>query len=403
MTKQYLSIKSTLAQVIINQNLKTNLIGNLDDLNTTGDSDLVQAINEVLTNINNADSDITALTSQVLALPDSAQVLLIMDSSIQEIANNDSDIAALRVDVDSNSSDISFLQGDYRDSDQIVNLISIHGLDSSNFVSLVGNETIAGSKTFSSNLLVENSDPIIDAGAGLVTTGTPEVRLGNARSGSGAAQISLITDDTVYTDYGLRIVRAGGANATTQFIHRGTGLLSIEAEDSADIEFKNGSVTALYLDNTNKRVGINRNNPNVSLEVDGTDGIRLPRGDSGDRPSTEGTVRYNTVTNRGELFNGVDWASFAANMKITDVSGSKSKNVWYTNNTGRNMIVFFRTTSSLNATALIGLDSAPTTFNGPAVGNNLLTVSQVIGFVPPGSTWQASGVGSIDQLYEILI
>ena len=47
--------------------------------------------------------------------------------------------------------------------------------------------------------------------------------------------------DTTYTDYGLRLLRgATGANTISQLVHRGTGVLEINAQDGGEIQFKLG-------------------------------------------------------------------------------------------------------------------------------------------------------------------
>jgi len=68
-----------------------------------------------------------------------------------------------------------------------------------------------------------------------VNTDTAFLQMGYGRTGSGYAYIDLIGDAT-YTSYGLRIIRGnGGANATTNITHRGTGSFVIEANENAPI------------------------------------------------------------------------------------------------------------------------------------------------------------------------
>ena len=55
--------------------------------------------------------------------------------------------------------------------------------------------------------------------------------------GNNNAYLDFIGDAT-YTDYGLRVLRNdGGANATSDFRHRGTGSIRIVAEDAGSIQF----------------------------------------------------------------------------------------------------------------------------------------------------------------------
>jgi hypothetical protein len=56
-------------------------------------------------------------------------------------------------------------------------------------------------------------------------------------SGNRYAYINFHGDDT-YTDFGLRLIRyADGANASSQLIHRGTGLFEFVAQEASPINF----------------------------------------------------------------------------------------------------------------------------------------------------------------------
>ena len=47
-----------------------------------------------------------------------------------------------------------------------------------------------------------------------------------------------LTGDATYTDFGTRLIRNAGANAATELVHRGTGILALVAQDAGRIEFK---------------------------------------------------------------------------------------------------------------------------------------------------------------------
>jgi hypothetical protein len=69
------------------------------------------------------------------------------------------------------------------------------------------------------------------------TTETRNIELGTGRTGNGNTYIDF-TGDATYTDYGLRIIRgAGGANTSSQIAHRGTGPLTLTAQDAGSIDF----------------------------------------------------------------------------------------------------------------------------------------------------------------------
>jgi hypothetical protein len=78
------------------------------------------------------------------------------------------------------------------------------------------------------------------------STGDVKAELGSGRTGSGLSYVDLI-GDTTYTDYGLRIVRNGGANANSAIVHRGTGELQISANDAGAIEFNTNGSQRLYI------------------------------------------------------------------------------------------------------------------------------------------------------------
>jgi hypothetical protein len=66
-------------------------------------------------------------------------------------------------------------------------------------------------------------------------------RAGLGRSATGTSNLDLI-GDTTYTDYGLRIIRGPNANAVSNIQHRGTGALTLTAEDAGSIVLNtNGS------------------------------------------------------------------------------------------------------------------------------------------------------------------
>jgi hypothetical protein len=70
------------------------------------------------------------------------------------------------------------------------------------------------------------------------STDTTSIDLGLGRSGNGYAFVDLIGDAT-YTDYGLRLIRNnGGANTTSSLRHRGTGTLTLECAEAADMSFE---------------------------------------------------------------------------------------------------------------------------------------------------------------------
>lgn len=110
--------------------------------------------------------------------------------------------------------------------------------------------------TFTGTLTV---DGIINLSAS--TTETRGINVGNGRSGSGLSYVDLVGDST-YTDYGLRAVRNGGANSSSQLIHRGTGNFELTANESAPIIFRTSNASRLTVASDGN---INVNSTSVGL------------------------------------------------------------------------------------------------------------------------------------------
>ena len=111
------------------------------------------------------------------------------------------------------------------------------------------------SGTFSDNISI-NAD----------TTETRGVNVGFGRTGDGVSFVDLI-GDTTYSDYGTRYIRGSGANGTTQIIHRGTGTLSLLADEAAPIALLTDSVERMRVTPTGN-VGIGTALPSSRLQID---------------------------------------------------------------------------------------------------------------------------------------
>ena len=74
-----------------------------------------------------------------------------------------------------------------------------------------------------------------------------------------------------------------------------------------------GKVGLNTVHNINGFVGIGTDNPEVSLDVDTTDAVGLPRGTTAQRPdpAEPGYVRWNTETNNLEVYNGCTWEDYS--------------------------------------------------------------------------------------------
>ncbi len=143
-------------------------------------------------------------------------------------------------------------------------------------------------------------------------TGATYLKVGTSTTGDHYSYIDFIGDST-YTSYGLRLIRNNsGANTNSDLVHRGTGILRINAADAGSIGLMTSGSTRLYVTAAGN-VGIKTTTPTVSLEVNATDAIKIPVGTSANRPTAAvGQIRYNTDLSQFEGYNGSAWVALGA-------------------------------------------------------------------------------------------
>jgi hypothetical protein len=97
-------------------------------------------------------------------------------------------------------------------------------------------------------------------------TSTVELSIGEGATGDRIALLDFV-GDTTYSDYGLRLIRAAGANGTSQFVHRGTGDFAFITNEGSPLIFYTNNSERLRIDSSG-RVGIGTTSPSFDLTLD---------------------------------------------------------------------------------------------------------------------------------------
>ena len=98
------------------------------------------------------------------------------------------------------------------------------------------------------------------------------------------------------------------------------------ARSGTDLAFE---TNLLALDVTNSRVGIGTASPATTLHINATDALRLPAGNTGQRPGSaaNGDIRYNSTEATIEGYAGGAWANLASGTQIKDADEDTTINV----------------------------------------------------------------------------
>ena len=126
------------------------------------------------------------------------------------------------------------------------------------------------------------TSPTINVGSTALSTGSAVIKVGNARTGDGASSIDLI-GDTTNSSYGLRLIRAGGVNGSSDILHVGTGVFRITATSEIELNATtidiNGTVDISGITTINNNLiatgtatisGVSQFNSAVNIGIDGT-------------------------------------------------------------------------------------------------------------------------------------
>lgn len=130
---------------------------------------------------------------------------------------------------------------------------------------------------------IQNQTSTAQSGAGFYTAGSgrtngtmtaggstvissDNIQINDLGSGNRYAYLDLEGDGT-YTDYGLRLIRHnGGANTTSQLLHRGTGDLNFQTQEASAMTFSTSSSERMRITSVGN-VGIGLTNPGAKLTV----------------------------------------------------------------------------------------------------------------------------------------
>jgi hypothetical protein len=124
-------------------------------------------------------------------------------------------------------------------------------------------------------------------GVGLNGTASTAIEVGESATGDHSAYIDL-TGDSTYTDYGLRLLRNGGANASSELTNRGTGTLTIKTYEAGPIAFSTTNAERMRISATGY-VGIGTTSPTNAIDINLAQGIRIAAG----TPTSTTNALYN--------------------------------------------------------------------------------------------------------------
>jgi len=173
------------------------------------------------------------------------------------------------------------------------------------------------------------------------------LEIGSNRQANGYAYIDLI-GDTTYTDYGARFIRNNsGANTSTEIKHRGTGVLSLNAQDAGSVRFYTNNTERVRIDSsgnmslgnisTSEKLHIKdaSNNINLRIETDKTDGMAQVQ-------YLNDAKQYNVGLNNVDAWGVYDATASATrltidssgNLGIGNTSPSRPLQIGFTTNNG---------------------------------------------------------------------
>ena len=158
------------------------------------------------------------------------------------------------------------------------------------------------------------------------------------------------------------------------------------ARSGTDLAFE---TTLLVLDVTNSRVGVGTASPATSLHISATDALRLPSGNTAQRPGSpaNGDIRYNSTEATIEGYAGSAWANLASGTQLKDadedtkidVETSADSDEIHLSTGGDQTAIFRSATTDLGVTRL---SNTASTFTGQVTNGDISLTQRLRHWLP---------------------
>jgi len=167
------------------------------------------------------------------------------------------------------------------------------------------------------------------------------------------------------------------------------------ARSGTDLTFE---TNLLALDVSNSRVGIGTASPATTLHVSATDALRLPGGNTGQRPGSpaNGDIRYNSTLDTIEGYAGGAFKNLASGSKIEDADGDTKIDVEHSSDidevhltTNGNETAIFRTAST--DLGVTNISNTASTVTGLVTNGNITLTPNGSGVVAVSSGLTVAG------------
>ena len=171
------------------------------------------------------------------------------------------------------------------------------------------------------------------------------------------------------------------------------------SRSGTDLAFE---TTLLVLDVTNSRVGVGTASPATSLHISATDALRLPSGNTAQRPGSpaNGDIRYNSTEATIEGYAGSAWANLASGTQLKDGDEDTSINVETSADSdeihlvanGTQTAIFREATTDLGVTRL---SNTASTITGQVTNGDITLTPNGSGVVAISSALTVAGAATI--------